>query len=71
MEKPRNGSVTTKRYSPPATPCDRVIQHGAVSAEEKTILAKRRATLDGGPYFGWTTTLQLYIPRQDMVINDS
>ncbi len=46
MEKPRNGSVTTKRYIPLATPCDRVIQHGAVSAEEEAILAKRRATLD-------------------------
>ena len=28
VEKTRNGSVTTTRYSPPATPCDRVIQHG-------------------------------------------
>ena len=46
VEKTRNGSVATKRYSPPATPCDRVIRHGAVSAEEKAILAKRRATLE-------------------------
>ena len=46
VEKTRNGSAVIKRYSPPATPCDRVIQHGAVSAEEKAILAKRRATLD-------------------------
>ena len=46
VEKTRNGSVTTKRYSPLATPCDRVIQHEAVNAEEKAILAKRRATLD-------------------------
>ena len=35
LEETRNGSATTKRYSPPASPCDRVIQHGAVSAEEK------------------------------------
>ncbi len=46
VEKTRNGSVMTKRYSPPATPCDRVIQHGAVSAEEKAALSERRATLD-------------------------
>ena len=45
LEKTRNGSATTKRYSPPARPCDRVIRHGAVSAEEKAILAKRRAAL--------------------------
>ena len=46
VEKTRNGSVMTKRYSPPATPGDRVIQHGAVSAEAKAALSERRATLD-------------------------
>ena len=43
VEKTRNGSVTTKRYSPPATPCDRVIRHEAVSAEAKAALSERRA----------------------------
>ena len=46
VEKTRNGSVTTKRYSPPATTGDRVIRHGAVSAEAKAALSERRATLD-------------------------
>ena len=46
VEKTRNGSVATKRYSPPATPCDRVIRHGAVSAEAKAALSERRATLE-------------------------
>ena len=46
VEKTRNGSVTTKRYSPPATPCDRVIRHEAVSAGTKAALSERRATLD-------------------------
>ena len=46
VAKTRNGSAVIKRYSPPATPCDRVMHHGAVSAEAKAILAKRRATLD-------------------------
>ena len=42
VEKIRNGSVTTKRYSPPATPCDRVIRHEAVSAGTKAALSERR-----------------------------
>ena len=46
LEKTRNGSVVTKRYSPPATPCDRVMRHDAVSAEAKAALSERRATLD-------------------------
>ena len=36
----------TKRYSPPATPCDRVIQHEAVNPEAEALLARHRATLD-------------------------
>ena len=44
--KTRNGSAVVKRYSPPFTPCDRVISHEAVSAGAKTTLAERRATLD-------------------------
>ena len=35
-----------KRYSPPSTPCDRVINHEVVGAEAKTTLSERRATLD-------------------------
>ena len=46
MEKTRNGSAVIKRYSPPATPCDRVIGHAAVSAPTKAKLAEHRATLD-------------------------
>ena len=30
LEKNRVGSATLKRYSPPATPCDRLLQHQAV-----------------------------------------
>ena len=44
--KTRNGSVVVKRYSPPFTPCDRVISHEAISAGAKTALAERRVTLD-------------------------
>ena len=46
LEKTRNGSAVIKRYSPPATPCDRVTQHEAVSAEAKAKLSERQATLD-------------------------
>ena len=46
VEKTRHGSAVIKRYSPPATPCDRVIQHEAVSAAVKAKLGERRATLD-------------------------
>ena len=46
MEKTRNGSVVTRRYSSPATPCERVIQHETVGAETRARLNKRRALLD-------------------------
>ena len=46
MEKTRNGSAVIKRYSPPATPCDRVIRHEAVSTASKAALVERRASLD-------------------------
>ena len=46
MEKTRNGSVVTKRYSPPATPCERVMQHEAVGAGTRASLNERRARLD-------------------------
>ena len=45
-EKRRDGSGVIKRYSPPATPCERVMRHVAVSAEAKAILGARRDTLD-------------------------
>ena len=35
MEKTRHGSAVIKRYSPPATPCDWVIRHEAVSARPR------------------------------------
>ena len=46
LEKTRDGSAVIKRYSPPATPCDRAIRHEAVSAEAKAALIERRGTLD-------------------------
>ena len=46
VAKTRNGSAVTKRYSPPATPCDRVLSHEAVSSEAKAALSERRAILD-------------------------
>ena len=46
MEKMRKGSVVTKRYSPPATPCERVLQYEMVGAEAKASLNERRARLD-------------------------
>ena len=49
VAKTRNGSTVTKRYSPPATPCDRVIRHEAVNPEAKALLARHRATLDPVP----------------------
>ena len=46
VDKTRHGSTVIKRYSPPATPCDRVLQHEAVSAAAKAKLGERQATLD-------------------------
>ena len=46
MEKTRNGSAVTKRYSPPATPCERVLQQETVGAETRASLNERRARLD-------------------------
>ena len=45
-EKRRDGSAVIKRYSPPATLCERVMRHEAVSAEVKARLGARRDTLD-------------------------
>ena len=46
VEKTRNGSAVTKRYSPLATPCDRVMRHETVSAQAKMRLSERRPALD-------------------------
>ena len=46
MEETRKGSVVTKRYNSPATPCERVLQHEAVGAETRASLNERRARLD-------------------------
>ncbi len=46
MDKTRNGSVVTKRYSSPATPCERVMQHETVEADTRASLNERRAQLD-------------------------
>ncbi len=47
VEKTRHGSRVVKRYSPPATPCDRLMRHDAVSVEEvKEALREYRVKLD-------------------------
>ena len=46
VEKTRHGSKVVKRYSPPATPCDRLLQHDAVSVEMKGALSEYRVKLD-------------------------
>ena len=46
LEKNREGSTTVKRYSPPATPCDRLLQHQTATAELKERLTQYRAALD-------------------------
>ena len=46
VEKTRHGSRVVKRYSPPATPCDRLMRHDAVSVEMKAALSEDRVKLD-------------------------
>ena len=46
VEKNREGSATVKRYSPPATPCDRLLLHEAVRDEIKEQLTQHRVGLD-------------------------
>ncbi len=46
IDKTRYGSTTVKRYSPPTTPCDRLIQHDATSNEMRAALIQYRARLD-------------------------
>ena len=46
VEKTRHGSRVVKRYSLLATPCDRLMQHDAVSVEMKAALSEYRVKLD-------------------------
>ena len=46
LEKIRTGARVIKRYSPPATPCDRLMQHDETSAVVKNKLCEYRAGLD-------------------------
>ena len=46
IEKIRDGATTVKRYSPPATPCDRLIGHEATGDELKAELNEYRSGLD-------------------------
>ena len=46
IDKTRDGATTVKRYSPPTTPCDRLIQHDATSDEMRAALIRYRARLD-------------------------
>ena len=44
--KTRDGATTVKRYSPPTTPCDRLIQHDATSDGMSAALIRYRTRLD-------------------------
>ena len=46
LEKIRDGARVIKRYSSPATPCDRGMQHDKISATVKKELREYRAGLD-------------------------
>ena len=46
LEKIRDGARVIKRYSPPATPCDRAMQHDDVNDRVKDALREYRAKLD-------------------------
>ena len=46
IDKTRDGATTVKRYTQPATPCDRLIQHDATGDELKALLNEYRAGLD-------------------------
>ena len=45
LEKLRDGARVIKRYSPPATPCDRVMQDDTIPARMKEELSEYRAGL--------------------------
>ncbi len=46
LGKERNGARVTKRYLKPATPCERLLAHNAVSPETRQALRERREELD-------------------------
>ena len=46
LTESRNGGSVTKRYSKPATPCDRLLDRDDVSEEMKSRLRQNRAALD-------------------------
>ena len=46
LERSREGGSVKKRYSPPATPCDRLLWRDDVSEETKKMLRSSRAELD-------------------------
>ena len=46
LEKIRDGATVIKRYSPPATPCDRLTQGDTITAKTKEELNVYRAGLD-------------------------
>ena len=46
LEKMRDGAKTIKRYSPPAAPCDRLMQDGTITCQKKEGLSEYRSGLD-------------------------
>ena len=46
LEKMRDGAKTIKRYNPPATPCDRLMQYDTIAARTKEELSEYRPRLD-------------------------
>ena len=46
IDKTRDGATTVKRYSQPATPCDRLIQHDTTGDEMTAALNEYRVKLD-------------------------
>ena len=46
LTKSRNGGSVTKRYSKPATPCDRLLERDDVSEETKLRLRRSRGEVD-------------------------
>ena len=46
LEKMRDGAKTIKRYSPPATPCDRLMQDDKSTVQTKQELSEYRSGLD-------------------------
>ena len=46
LSKTREGARVSKRYHPPATPCERLVAHEAVDVEVKNALRAQRRSLD-------------------------